>query len=314
MKSSRKKELKSTVIIEVEDLVVEYKGVQVVDHVSFSVEEGEIFGMIGPNGAGKTTTIECIEGIRENYSGSIRVLGLNPKVDRKKLYNLIGVQLQETSYQDKIKVWEICKMFSSFYANPLPYESLLNDFGLYDKVNSYVSKLSGGQRQKLAIILALIANPKIIFLDELSTGLDPQARRSMWELIKGLQKDGKTIYMTTHFMDEAEYLCNRIAIMDKGKVVAVDTVENLIKRFGLEETVVFKADELNLDEIERIAGVTSLERRGSEVCVKGREINFVNNILNYLGNNQIRYRDLKVIQPSLEDVFLKITAEKSEGM
>jgi len=302
------------VIIEVEDLVVEYKGVQVVDHVSFSVEEGEIFGMIGPNGAGKTTTIECIEGIRENYSGSIRVLGLNPKVDRKKLYNLIGVQLQETSYQDKIKVWEICKMFSSFYANPLPYESLLNDFGLYDKVNSYVSKLSGGQRQKLAIILALIANPKIIFLDELSTGLDPQARRSMWELIKGLQKDGKTIYMTTHFMDEAEYLCNRIAIMDKGKVVAVDTVENLIKRFGLEETVVFKADELNLDEIERIAGVTSLERRGSEVCVKGREINFVNNILNYLGNNQIRYRDLKVIQPSLEDVFLKITAEKSEGM
>lgn len=136
----------------------------------------------------------------------------------------------------------------------------------------------------------------------------------MWELIKGLQKDGKTIYMTTHFMDEAEYLCNRIAIMDKGKVVAVDTVENLIKRFGLEETVVFKADELNLDEIERIAGVTSLERRGSEVCVKGREINFVNNILNYLGNNQIRYRDLKVIQPSLEDVFLKITAEKSEGM
>ena len=314
MKSSRKKELKSTVIIEVEDLVVEYKGVQVVDHVSFSVEEGEIFGMIGPNGAGKTTTIECIEGIRENYSGSIRVLGLNPKVDRKKLYNLIGVQLQETSYQDKIKVWEICKMFSSFYANPLPYESLLNDFGLYDKVNSYVSKLSGGQRQKLAIILALIANPKIIFLDELSTGLDPQARRSMWELIKGLQKDGKTIYMTTHFMDEAEYLCNRIAIMDKGKVVAVDTVENLIKRFGLEEMVVFKADELNLDEIERIAGVTSLERRGSEVCVKGREINFVNNILNYLGNNQIRYRDLKVIQPSLEDVFLKITAEKSEGM
>jgi len=302
------------VIIEVEDLVVEYKGVQVVDHVSFSVEEGEIFGMIGPNGAGKTTTIECIEGIREYYSGSIRVLGLNPKVDRKKLYNLIGVQLQETSYQDKIKVWEICKMFSSFYANPLPYESLLNDFGLYDKVNSYVSKLSGGQRQKLAIILALIANPKIIFLDELSTGLDPQARRSMWELIKGLQKDGKTIYMTTHFMDEAEYLCNRIAIMDKGKVVAVDTVENLIKRFGLEETVVFKADELNLDEIERIAGVTSLERRGSEVCVKGREINFVNNILNYLGNNQIRYRDLKVIQPSLEDVFLKITAEKSEGM
>lgn len=301
-------------IIEVEDLVVEYKGVQVVDHVSFSVEEGEIFGMIGPNGAGKTTTIECIEGIRENYSGSIRVLGLNPKVDRKKLYNLIGVQLQETSYQDKIKVWEICKMFSSFYANPLPYESLLNDFGLYDKVNSYVSKLSGGQRQKLAIILALIANPKIIFLDELSTGLDPQARRSMWELIKGLQKDGKTIYMATHFMDEAEYLCNRIAIMDKGKVVAVDTVENLIKRFGLEETVVFKADELNLDEIERIAGVTSLERRGSEVCVKGREINFVNNILNYLGNNQIRYRDLKVIQPSLEDVFLKITAEKSEGM
>ncbi|REK59726.1 MAG: ABC transporter ATP-binding protein [Geobacillus sp.] len=301
-------------MIEVEDLVVEYKGVQVVDHVSFSVEEGEIFGMIGPNGAGKTTTIECIEGIRENYSGSIRVLGLNPKVDRKKLYNLIGVQLQETSYQDKIKVWEICKMFSSFYANPLPYESLLNDFGLYDKVNSYVSKLSGGQRQKLAIILALIANPKIIFLDELSTGLDPQARRSMWELIKGLQKDGKTIYMTTHFMDEAEYLCNRIAIMDKGKVVAVDTVENLIKRFGLEETVVFKADELNMDEIERIAGVTSLERRGPEVCVKGREINFVNNILNYLGNNQIRYRDLKVIQPSLEDVFLKITAEKSEGM
>jgi len=301
-------------VIEVKDLVVEYKGVQVVDHVSFSVEEGEVFGMIGPNGAGKTTTIECIEGIRENYSGHIRVLGLDPKIDRKELYNLIGVQLQETSYPDKIKVWEICKMFSSFFANPLPYEGLLNDFGIYDKVNSYVSKLSGGQRQKLAIILALIGDPKIIFLDELSTGLDPQARRSMWDLIKRLQGDGKTIFMTTHFMDEAEYLCSRIAIMDKGRVLAVDTAQNLIRGFDLEETVILKSDELNLDEIERLEGVTSLERKGLEVHVKGKGRYLVHNILSYLTSKQIRYSELKVIQPALEDVFLKITGKKSEGM
>lgn len=301
-------------IIEVKDLVVEYKGVQAVDHVSFSVEEGEIFGMIGPNGAGKTTTIECIEGLRENYSGSIHVLGYDPKTERKKLYDLVGVQLQETSYQDRIKVWEICRMFSSFYANPLPYEKLLNDFGIYDKVNSYVSKLSGGQRQKLAIILALISNPQIIFLDELSTGLDPQARRSMWDLIKGLQKDGKTIYMTTHFMDEAEYLCDRISIMNKGKVVAIDTAENLIKMFGLEEMVVFKSDDLNLEELEKIEGVTLVERRGSEVYARGRGTNLIHNVVNHLSNRQIAYSSLKVVQPTLEDVFLKITGMKSEGM
>jgi len=299
-------------IIEVNDLVVEYKGVRAVDHVSFSVKEGEIFGMIGPNGAGKTTTIECIEGLRDHYSGSIRVLGLDPKTERKRLYDLIGVQLQETSYQDNIKVWEICKMFSSFYANPLPYEMLLEKFGIADKINSYVSKLSGGQRQRLAIVLALIANPQIIFLDELSTGLDPQARRSMWDLIKELQKNGKTVYMTTHFMEEAEYLCDRIAIMNRGKVVAVDTVENLIRMFDLEDRVIFRVSDINLAELERVESVTHVEQKGSEICARGKGANLVHNVVSYLNDRQIAYSGLKVIQPTLEDVFLKITGMKWE--
>ncbi|PTQ56333.1 MAG: ABC transporter, ATP-binding subunit [Candidatus Carbobacillus altaicus] len=268
--------------------------------------------MIGPNGAGKTTTIECIEGLRDHYSGSIRVLGLDPKTERKRLYDLIGVQLQETSYQDNIKVWEICKMFSSFYANPLPYEMLLEKFGIADKINSYVSKLSGGQRQRLAIVLALIANPQIIFLDELSTGLDPQARRSMWDLIKDLQKNGKTVYMTTHFMEEAEYLCDRIAIMNRGKVVAVDTVENLIRMFDLEDRVIFRVSDINLAELERVESVTHVEQKGSEICARGKGANLVHNVVSYLNDRQIAYSGLKVIQPTLEDVFLKITGMKWE--
>ena len=226
-------------VVEVRSLCKNYGSVRAVDGISFDVKDNEIFCMVGPNGAGKTTTIECIEGLRKPDSGEIRVLGLEPYREKEKLYQLIGVQLQETSYQDSIKVWEICQLFSSFYKNPLSYEELLKKFELYEKKNSYVSKLSGGQRQKLSIILALIPNPEIVFLDELTTGLDPQARRSMWTFIKGLREEGRTIFLTTHYMEEAEYLSDRVAIMYHGHIVALDTPKNLIEKSEIEEKIIF---------------------------------------------------------------------------
>jgi ABC-2 type transport system ATP-binding protein len=300
-------------IIEVKDLIVDYKGKRAVDSINFSVKEGEIFGMIGPNGAGKTSTIECIEGLKEGYSGTISILGLNPKTDRKKLYNLIGVQLQETSYQDKIKVWEICKLFSSFYKNPLSYEKLLHDFELHDHLNSYVSKLSGGQKQKVSIILSLISNPKIVFLDELTSGLDPQARRSMWELIKGLRNRGITIYMTTHFMEEAEYLCDRISIMKSGRIVAIDTVNNLINSYKLEEKIMFSSSNLNTDGFKGIEGVNKIEKNGNDVIIHGQGINLLSHVINYLNTNHVVYSNLQIAKPNLEDVFLKINGNNNRN-
>lgn len=300
-------------MIEVKNLSISYKSIKAVDNVSFSVKKGEIFGMIGPNGAGKTSTIECIEGLRKPDLGTISVLGLSPQHDRYKLYELIGVQLQETSYQDRAKVWEICKLFSSPYKNPRPYEKLLKDFGLYEKKGEYVSKLSGGQKQRLSIILALIPNPKIVFLDELTTGLDPQARHLMWNLIKGLKKDGITIFMTTHFMEEAENLCDRIAIMNKGKIEAIDTAENLIEIYGLEERMVFSSNIANLEALKKVDGVKSVEKIGKEITVYGIGKNFLGNLVSYLQKEECNYDDLRVIKPRLEDVFLKLTGYKIEG-
>lgn len=300
-------------MIEVKNLSISYKNIKAVDNVSFSVEEGEIFGMIGPNGAGKTSVIECIEGLRKPDSGTISVLGLNPQSDRKKLYELIGVQLQETSYPDKVKVWEICKLFSSSYKNPMPYEKLLQDFGLYEKRGEYVSKLSGGQKQKLTVILSLIPNPRIVFLDELTTGLDPQARRMMWDLIKGLNRNGITVFMTTHFMDEAEYLCNRIAIMNKGKIEALDTSENLVKAYGLEEKIIFSSNIDNLDVLKKVDEVKRVEKNQEEINVYGVGKNLLGNLVSCLQKEGYNYNDMRVVKPNLNDVFMKLTGYKIEN-
>jgi len=299
------------VAIEVKELTKKYGDVKAVRRVSFSVNEGEIFGMVGPNGAGKTTTIECIEGLRKPDSGSISVLGINPAKEREKLYDIIGVQLQEASYQDRIRVWELCELFSSFYKNPLPYKKLLSEFGMEEKKNSFISRLSGGEKQRVSVILALIGNPRVVFLDELTTGLDPQARRQMWELVRNLKIEGRTIYLTTHYMEEAEYLCDRVAIMDHGEIIAFDTPQNLIRSSGLEEAIIFTVHrELDLEILKNIVGVKAVSKKGDEITVLGMDKNLLNNLVSFLQKEGYEFSDLRYTRPNLEDVFLKLTGRQ----
>ena len=299
-------------IIEVDGLKKFYGEVKAVDGVSFEVFKGEIFGMVGPNGAGKTTTIECIEGLRKPDAGNIVVLGLNPYKERERLYKRIGVQLQETNYDPRVKVWEICELFSSFYKNPIPYNSLLERFNLLKKRNSFVSKLSGGQRQKLSIILALIPDPEIVFLDELTTGLDPKARRDMWEFVKNFKEEGRTVFLTTHYMEEAEYLCDRVLIMDGGRIVALDTPENLIKNSGIENRIIFEGDGVNIEKLKEVKGVIDVKKLERKIIVYGRGENFVQSVISFLNKEGVSYNNLNIKNPNLEDVFLKLTGHEFE--
>ncbi len=226
-------------IIQVNHLSVKYRDIIAVDDVSFEVRENEIFGMIGPNGAGKTSLVEAIEGLRDTSSGEISILEMNPKADRIKLYNQIGVQLQQTSYPDQAKVEDICKLFSSFYDNPAPYDRLLSDMRLDRQRKTYINKLSGGEKQKLSILLSLLGSPKIVFWDELTTGLDPLARHEVWDMIRKYKRDGLTIVLITHFMDEIENLCDRVALMKAGKMIYIGTPKEVIENFQAK----------NLDEV-----------------------------------------------------------------
>ncbi len=297
-------------VIEVNNLIKNYGKVKAVDGVSFEVNEGEIFGMVGPNGAGKTTTIECIEGLRKPDKGIINVLNLNPSTDREKFYEKVGVQLQETNYQDKIKVYEICELFTSLYKKPLNYNDLLKRFELYDFKNGFVMKLSGGQKQKLSIILALISNPEIIFLDEITTGLDPKARRDMWKIVKELKNEGKTIFLTTHYMEEAEFLCDRVSIIDKGKIVELDTPEKLIEKSGIEDMISFETKDIDIEELKRVKGVNKVSFKNGEVTIYGRGEDLLKEIVDYLYLNKIYFKNLRTKKPNLEDTFLKFTGRE----
>ena len=219
-----------------------YGDVVAVDDISFEVHEGEIFGMVGPNGAGKTTTIECIEGLRRPDGGTVQVLGMDPQRDGYDLRQHIGVQLQEAALPHRIKVWEAMDLFASFYRRSVDWHSLLEQLGLSEKHDASFINLSGGQKQRLFIALALVNDPDLVFLDELTTGLDPQARRAMWDLVQGIRERGKTVFLTTHYMEEAERLCDRVAIIDHGRIVALDTPENLIHSLGAENRVIFGTD------------------------------------------------------------------------
>lgn len=231
-------ELESDVVLKVSALKKKYNNLIAVENLNLEIKKGEIFGLLGHNGAGKSTTIECILGTKRIDEGEVCLLGMNPLKDRKKVFEEIGVQLQESHYQNKIKVKEICEITQTLYENPMDYEHLLKDFNLYEKKNSYVHELSGGQKQKLSILLALIPNPSIVFLDELTTGLDSKSRREIWNYLKDLKNKGVTIFMTSHYMDEVEYLCDRICILKRGKVVISDTPSQ----------VVFKSGRNNLEE------------------------------------------------------------------
>lgn len=214
--------------IQISGLSKSYDGRKVIENLSFSVTAGEVFGLLGANGAGKSTTIECVLGTRTADSGSARILGLDPWKDRKRLFEQVGVQFQEANYPDKIKVKEFCEETTCLYKHPVAYEKLLQKFGLTDKMNALVSELSGGQKQKLFIVLALIPNPRVVFLDELTTGLDTKARRSVWKSLQELKEQGLTIFLSSHFMDEVEILCDRIGILKDGGFVFEGTVQEAV--------------------------------------------------------------------------------------
>jgi ABC-2 type transport system ATP-binding protein len=280
-----------------------------VDDVSFSVAEGEIFGILGPNGAGKTTAIECAIGLRQPDAGTIRLLGLDPRADRDKVHEIVGVQLQAGALPAKLRVGEILEEYRSFYRAPADVDELLDVLGLSAKRGDYYRSLSGGQRQRLSVALALIGRPRIAVLDEMTTGLDPQARRDTWELIEGIRGRGVTIVLVTHFMEEAERLCDRVAMIDSGRVVALDTPASLAARARGGKSVRFLPsapfDETLLTDRPE---VSRLEHEGQHVVVTGTG-ELVNVVILTLAAAGVTARDVQLDSSSLEDAFVKLTGK-----
>src|SRR6202044_2376659 len=264
-----------------------YGQVVAVDEVSFEVNDGEIFGLIGPNGAGKTTTMECIEGLHKPDRGSISVLGVDPFRQARKIQDRIGVQLQQAQLQKRIKVWEAVDLWASLYRRKASEgERLLEQLGLSDKRNAWFMTLSGGQKQRLFIALALINNPEVVFLDELTTGLDPQARRAIWDLVRGIRERGKTVFLTTHLMEEAERLCDRVAILEHGTIIDIDRPENLVKRHCPERAVVLGTDDRTAEELFRaIPRVETVIRSDSQFTIRGQGDDLVTEVIHCLSEN-----------------------------
>jgi ABC-2 type transport system ATP-binding protein len=296
-------------VIRVSGVRKTYGSTVAVADVSFDVHHGEIFGLIGPNGAGKTTTMECIEGLRTPDRGGISVLGLDPFRQVYKLQDRIGVQLQQAQLQKRIKVWEAVDLWASLYRKKaVDGERLLAQLGLTDKRDAWFMNLSGGQQQRLFIALALINDPEVVFLDELTTGLDPQSRRAIWELVRGIRERGKTVFLTTHLMEEAERLCDRVAIIEHGRIIDIDTPERLVARHCPERTVVLASDDPGAEERFRaIPGVQSVVRAELRFTIRGGSDDLVTEVIHCLSENRIRVTDFRTILPNLEDVFLKLT-------
>lgn len=296
-------------IIEVEHLEKRYGDHVALRDVSFTVEQGEIFGILGRNGAGKTTTVECVEGLRRPDSGRIAVLGKDPHRDSAELRTQVGVQLQESALPDNMKVWEALDLYSSFHADPADWRALLDEWGLAEKRNARFGKLSGGQKQRLFIALALVGNPRIAVLDELTTGLDPQARRETWGLVERIRDKGVTVLLVTHFMDEAERLCDRIAVFNRGSIAAIDTPAGLISRAGSGQRVSFVPSAAVEDaELASLPGVDSVERNGEEVSVRGTG-DLLQVLTTALARRDVVPTGLRVDSVDLEDAFLALTGE-----
>jgi ABC-2 type transport system ATP-binding protein len=284
-----------------------YGGLVAVDDVSFEVHRGEIFGLIGPNGAGKTTTMECVEGLRPPDRGTISVLGLDPARRAHALQERIGVQLQEAQLQKRIKVCEAVALWASLYRQPLDGDRLLDQLGLGQKRNAWFMTLSGGQKQRLFIALALINDPELVFLDELTTGLDPQARRAIWELVRGIRARGKTVFLTTHLMEEAERLCDRVAIIDRGRIVDVGAPAELILRHCPEQTVFVATEPTAGDaQFRAIPGVESVAWHDGVCTIRGTG-NVVTRVIQCVAEHRMPVTDFRTERATLEDVFLKLT-------
>ena len=299
-------------VIEVSNLHKEYGRVTAVDDVTFAVEPGEIFGILGPNGAGKTTTVECISGLRAPDGGSVRVLGLDPVADRDELHQTVGVQLQEAGLPDKLKVREVMELFASFYRDPADVDGLLRRLGLTEKAGARYKKLSGGQKQRLAIALALIGNPRVVILDELTTGLDPHARRETWGLVEQVRDAGVTVLLVTHFMEEAERLCDRLALIDHGRVVAVDTPVGLAEHNGGGQRMRFRPSEPVEDaEFLALPEVATVTRHGAQIELSGN-VQLVQAVTTLLARRQIIAEGLRVEQSSLDDAFINLTDQAAK--
>ncbi len=296
-------------VISVTGLIKRYGSTRAVDGVTFEVAHAEIFGLHGRNGAGKTTTVECLQGLRQADGGRLRVLGLDPRTQVRELRTRIGCQLQESALPARIKVWEALEWFASFSPGGGDWNALIGEWGLADKRTAHFSELSGGQRQRLFVALALVNDPEVVFLDEMTTGLDPAARRVAWDLIEAIRARGTTVVLVTHAMDEAERLCDRLAVMDAGKIVALGTPRGLIARHTREVSVRFSAPNTEMAWLRRVPGVVDVGRRGSQVVVTGCGPVAVD-VAAALSAHGIRPADLRVDQPSLEDVFLRITGRR----
>ena len=297
-------------IVTVHDLSKSYGDLHAVDGISFSVAQGEVFGLVGPNGAGKTTTWEILEGLRQADRGEIHVAGLDLRKDRRKLRGRIGVQLQATALFERLTAKETLEVFGGMYPRSLPADDLLRLVNLDEKANDWTDKLSGGQKQRLAVALALVNDPEVVFLDEPTTGLDPQARRSLWDVIEKLRDTGKTIMLTTHYMEEAERLCHRVGVMDRGKILALDEPAKLIRDLEQRDAVEFAANG-DSSAFKTLAGVDEMNVDDGRITLYTRQLEkTLTAVFEYARNRGIDVEDFRVRNASLEDVFLQLTGRR----
>lgn len=300
-------------MIKVKDLFKQYNGIPVVNKISFQVSKGEVFGMLGPNGAGKTTTMEMIEGLRTPDGGKILLADLDAVKNREKIKEVIGIQLQSTALFDHLTVEEILLLYASFYPQTRPIPELLTSFNLTEKKKALVKHLSGGQKQRLAIALAVVHDPQVIFLDEPTTGLDPQARRDLWEIILKLKDEGRTVFLSTHYMEEAEQLCDRVAIMDQGKIIALDTPLGLIRQLVSESVIEFYVEKEEMkQELSTLAGVkeVKLAEDGAIMLLSDQLQQTLHDLIRLANQQDITLSGLRTRTATLEDVFLQRTGKR----
>jgi len=296
-------------MITVGNLTKKFGEVTAVEGLTFQVEEGEVFGFLGPNGAGKTTTVECISGLRMPDSGSISIYGLSPRKDRNRIRGFLGVQLQESAMPPRLKVGEAVDLFASFYPHPADSYGLLQSLGIKDIKNSTYKSMSGGQKQRLSIALALVGNPKVAILDELTTGLDPEARRETWALIERVRDGGVTVILVTHFMDEAERLCDRLALINHGKLVALDTPEAIAALAGGTRVRFVPSRPVDDKTLYAIPGVSQVERKERYVTVTGTG-DLAASVINSLAKIGVSVSDIEARTGNLDDAFIKLTRDE----
>lgn len=299
-------------VIKVDHLRKSYKDIKAVNDISFRVYEGEIFGMLGPNGAGKTTTMEIVEGIRQADSGRVSVLGIDVRKNPRKVKSNIGVQLQTTSLYPRLSVCEVMSLFASFYPGSVSINKLIKLVDMEDCKKKRCGKLSGGQQQRLSIALALVNNPKVIFFDEPTSGLDPQSRHNIWGMIEYVRGKGKSVFITTHYMEEAQRLCDRVAIVDHGKIIATDAPDKLVLQHFQEEAIEFEVGrKLDDEDLRAVAGVTNVVQENGKVTVYSNAVPVsVAALLDMAKQRGFELTNLYVRRATLEDVFLKLTGRR----